>query len=226
MVVPGVQLQNPLAGGSTTFLVQPSATTVSATGGTIHHLGQSPTRTTALASSALASVLVSPNPSQHQQSPTIMNAQHLQGLVSQLAQQQQQQTMPSKGTSSTSGATSSAALNSSPARSRKRAQLDTKPAPDAETAKLRRLVLEDRISNLRQTRDKYVESVAELNYLELGFNYNFSEYNEWRKNPNADLQKLLKSAKAAIGDDDIPEAVIINNEVSNQTFLFCLMCRE
>ena len=203
-----------------TPIVQASA--VSATGGTIHHLGHSPTR-------AAPRLPVAVNPSQQQlhtvSSSIVMSAQQqqqLQGLVSQLTQSPgilqppqaqavlQAPTTVLSTTPTKANPTSHSPLQS-PERPRKRIKLEEKHPANTEIAKHRKLICDQKLVEMARVKENYNERLTELFYLQSG--WNFMDYFQWKKRPSAQLIQLLKSGSLDSDDEDAATEKSINNEV-------------
>ena len=212
----------------------PGTSSVSATGGTIHHHGLSPSR---------GGIPPLANP-QHQNPSLSMNVQQ-QGQALQAPSPARLVTTTSTGgatagqgssltvpTTSLSDRTGSAAqgqsyVQQSPTQSpllpRKRIKLEEVAPASEEIANYRRPIIDYKTNELTEIKEKYTEDLCELFFLQNGGN--IMDYYSWKKRPTAMLINFLKSGSL---DSDEEEGLekSINNEASRITdiminFLFC-----
>ena len=86
-------------------------------------------------------------------------------------------------------------------------ETDRPPATN-EVAELRTRLLEHKLKSLRDLQDSYKEKLAELFFLENGFN--MMDFLAWKKRPSATLHNYMTSRKLEEGHE---EEITINDEV-------------
>ena len=171
----------------------PSAGTLSATGSTVHHLGQSPRR-------AGASPLASPAAQQS----TLTKGMNFQ-------QQQKQQIVGVGASSPLKARASSHGVAQSPDRPLKRIKLEEQPAPSEETARYRKLICDARLKEMADVKGFYIEHLTELFFLQNGFNV--IDYFAWKKRPTMQLLHFLRSGHLDSEEEEEEQEQSINNEV-------------
>ena len=224
-------------------LTFPAVSTVSASGGTIHHLGQSPTK------GGIPPLL---NPVQQQHNVPKMNVQQLQQALQQGAVTPQQTATPvtarrTSGSASPGSASprashgmthsqSSPLLSSfsltqnplrtspvhSPERPRKRVKLEEKPAANQEVASYRKLICDEKQKLMTEIKENYKEHLTELFFLQNG--WNVMDYMTWKKRPTVQLLNFLKSGNLDSDDEELGQEVKINDEVTiSHLLIFCFI---
>jgi E1A-binding protein p400 len=178
---------------------QQGATTVSATGGTIHHHGQSPTRGF----------------------PPLANPQSTKSGHNQPRRSSGTNTSPgvninrplfernSPISSAMSHNTSSP--RHSPGAPRKKIKLDEVPPATPEIANYRKLILEHKHGDLSEIKENYTEHLTELFFLQNGGN--LMDYHQWKKRSPAQLNQFLRSGALDSDDEDGGRETRIYDEV-------------
>ena len=196
--------QHPLASVS-------GSSSVSASGGTIHHHGHSPSRG-ALPPLANPQQLLAMN---------INISSNQSGFSSPQQQAQVQQrrlsgsggggiqnrTSPVAavlgGSSSSSGGGTTFILQSpqaSPDRPRKRIKLEEMPPASTQAANYRKLILDHKHREMLEIKETYHEHLTELFFLQNGGN--IMDYFQWKKRPTVQLVQFLKSGNLDSDDED------------------------
>ena len=213
------------------------ASNVSATGGTIHHHGQSP------ASGGL---------------PPLANPQAQQNIVSNMSVQlsqgaQAQPTTPQRRPSASGGLSPASSLNipgfeqggpvvggatlsglsslqspskrspaGTPERPRKKLKLEQIPPASPEIGNCRKLICDHKLREMSKLKESYHEHLTELFFLQNGGN--IMDYHAWKKRPTVQLVQFLKSGNMDSEDEEEGQEKSINNEVSDgkiiQAYLF------
>ncbi|XP_074640439.1 helicase domino-like isoform X2 [Tubulanus polymorphus] len=217
-------------------------TSISATGGTIHHHGlntqqqqHSPQTHQQLISSQTHQQIMSSQTHQQlvssQNSPQLLSSQTHQQLMSSpiiqldTASNQSQQTVkpPVRINISSTGAgsvltpgvrTMNLSPRSSPVVPRKKIKLEIKPPASEEIGNYRKKITDLNELDLNVLREKYVEHLTELFFLQHGGN--FMDYIQWKKRPTAQLQAFLKSGSLDSEEESVEEETKetrINDEV-------------
>ncbi|XP_064613460.1 helicase SRCAP-like isoform X3 [Liolophura sinensis] len=184
--------------GTTGFLVGsdsvslPGNTSISASGGTIHHHGQSPTRgglpPLASPSGSVGGASVPSTSQSHSrharetitsQSPASSNLSRnvFEGLTKSLA--------------------ATTTFGPSP---RKRPRVEEKPAATPEIAHQRKLILDSKYKDMGEIRKAYIEHLTELFFLQNGGN--IMDYLAWKKRPTPQLVHFLKSGNLDSDEED------------------------
>ena len=159
--------------------------TMSATGGTIHHLGQSPPRS--------LPPLANPSPSFNMTSTS--HGAHTpprrpSGSSSPGSSSPRAVMVPSSPVSAFGLPAGNKSPLSSPERPRKR-KLEEKPAATAEAATYRALILQHRQKQMAEIREAYNEHLTELFFLQHGGN--LLDYMTWKRRPTPQLLACLQA---------------------------------
>ena len=101
---------------------------------------------------------------------------------------------------------------------RKKVKLEEKPPANQEIAASRKLILDERFTQMREIKENYIEHLTECFYLQSG--QNLMDFHSWKKRPTPQLVQFLKSGRLDSDDDEENPLVYlqekdINKEVSN-----------
>ena len=195
------------------------STVVSPSGGTIHHMGLSPSR---------GPIPPLANPNQHQLLQSVMNVQQLH----QPGATPISPTATRRPSITTSPATSPRAHGippcspllggyaplafsnrTSPVTSpvRKRKKLEEKPASTPDIAMHRKLICDRKLHMLSELKESYREQLTELFFLQNGGN--IMDYYAWKKRPTPQLVQFLKSGSLDCDEEEVGQEKKINDEV-------------
>lgn len=181
------------------------------TGGTIHHHGPIPPRTGS-----------SPSHTNLQQMFKMSNQQILKTSGSTghsssafaAANKLLMETRPLSGLSSTfPNLTALANQSSSGPSPKKKVKLEEKPPPTSEVANYRKMVLENKIKEMLEIKENYIENLSELFFLQNGGN--MMDYFVWKKRPTPQLVNFLKSSSV---DSDEEEDHGLERKINNEVF--------
>lgn len=205
------------------------AASVSATGGTIHHHGQSPVRgavpvmAAPLSHSNLQHSLLSMNlnPQQQQQlaaaqrrivTAAITTTTSVTAVIPATNIVAQSRTVSE--VRAPSGQPPSLRTASSGAPPRKKIRLEEKPPPNAEVAGYRKQLVDLKHKQMKEVKAEYFENLTEMFFLQNG--NNLIDYHTWKKRPTPQLVTFLKSESGKLDSDeeeDVLQVKEINSEV-------------
>lgn len=210
------------------------AASVSATGGTIHHHGQSPVRgavpvmAATLSHSNLQHSLLSMNlnPQQQQQLASVQRRIVTAAItttaggistVIPAANIVAQSRMVSEVRTPSGQRPSLRTASGAPLR--KKMRLEEKPPPNTEVASYRKLLVDLKLKQMKELKDEYFENLTEMYFLQSG--NNLIDYQNWKKRPTPQLVTFLKSESSKLDSDeeedvlqeDVLQVKEINSEV-------------
>ncbi|XP_076435128.1 helicase domino-like isoform X2 [Babylonia areolata] len=205
----------------------PAVSSMSATGATIHHHGQSPVRG---AVPVMAATLSHSN-LQHSLLGMNLNPQQQQ----QLSSTQRRVVTTAAATTTTSAIAVIPAANitaqsrtvlevrapsgqppslrtASGAPPRKKMRLEEKQPPNAEVANYRKQLIELKHKQMKELKSEYFENLTEMFFLQNG--QNLMDYHTWKKRPTPQLVSFLTSGKLdSDEEEDVLQVKEINSEV-------------
>ena len=201
------------------------AASVSATGGTIHHHGQSPVRGTVpvmaatLSHSNLQHSLLSMNlnPQQQQQlacriaTAAVPTTTSVTAVISAANIVTQSRTISEVRAPSGQPPSLRTASGAPP---RKKMRLEEKPPPNAEVASYRKQLVDLKHKQMKELKTEYFENLTEMFFLQNG--NNLIDYHTWKKRPTPQLVNFLKSESGKLDSDeeeDVLQVKEINSEV-------------
>ncbi|XP_070205034.1 helicase domino-like isoform X4 [Littorina saxatilis] len=204
----------------------PPSSSVSATGGTIHHHGQSPVR----GAVPVVAATLSHSNLQHSLLSMNLNPQQQQQLVAQRRVITAAVTTPTTTMTTTAvsivPATQSCTISevrapsgqppslrtASGAPVRKKIRLEEKPPPNTEVAEYRKKLVEVKHRQMKEMKAEYFENLTEMFFLQNGLN--LMDYYTWKKRPTPQLVSFLKSGKLdSDEEEDVLQVKEINSEV-------------
>ncbi|KAL8561069.1 hypothetical protein ACOMHN_031013 [Nucella lapillus] len=216
----------------------PAVSSVSATGATIHHHGQSPVRG---AVPVMAATLSHSN-LQHSLLGMNLNTQQQQQLS---AAAVQRRVATTTATTTTTITTSAIAVipaanitaqsrtvfevrapsgqppslrTASGAPPRKKMRLEEKQPPNAEVGNYRKQLVELKHKQMKELKSEYFENLTEMFFLQSG--QNLMDYHNWKKRPTPQLVSFLTSGKLdSDEEEDVLQVKEINSEVKVLTNL-------
>lgn len=203
----------------------PSVTSsVSATGGTIHHHGQNPLRgaVSSTVQSNLHQSLLSVSLTQQQQQALAQRRAVAVTVATTATTPLSSSVMSTQSTRPVSDlrtgqSTSLRSVSSQPPR--KKIKIEEKPAPSQEIANFRKLIIEAKHKEMLDIKANYFENLTEMFFLQNGGN--LMDYHVWKKRPTPQLVSFLKSGNLDSDDEeDVLQVKEINSEVKLILYLF------
>lgn len=92
-------------------------------------------------------------------------------------------------------------------------KLEEKPPPTSEVANYRKMVLDNKIKEMLEIKENYIENLSELFFLQNGGN--MMDYFVWKKRPTPQLVNFLKSSNV---DSDEEEDHGLERKINNEVF--------
>ncbi|XP_064649340.1 helicase domino-like isoform X3 [Lineus longissimus] len=179
---------------------QQGTTTVSATGGTIHHHGQSPTRG--------IPPLANPQSTKSGQHQTRRGSGNSTSPGVNINRPLFERNSPISSGMSHNTSTSP---RHSPGAPRKKIKLEEVPPATSEIGNYRKLILEHKHNDLSEVKENYTEHLTELFFLQNGGN--LMDYHQWRKRSPAQLTQFLRSGALDSEEEDGGRETRIYDEV-------------
>lgn len=182
-------------------------------GGTVHHHGPIPPRT----GSGPSHTNLTNKMSNQQKSSTGGHSSSAFAAANKLLME----TKSHSGLSSTFPNLTALANQSSTGPSpKKKIKVEEKPPPTSEIANYRKLVHDNKIKEMLEIKENYIENLSELFFLQNGGN--MMDYFVWTKRPTPQLVNFLKSSNI---DSDDEEDHGLERKINNEVWMLNLIFR-